>query len=129
MIEASAPVRICDIGGWTDTWFGGPGRVVNIAVQPGVEVSIRPGTGPEPVVLDVAAYGDRYPLMPGERRVPRHPLLEAAIDALPPPADLAVEISVRSLVPVGSGAGTSAAVAVALLGALAAARSRGSVAP
>ena len=41
VIEASAPVRICDNGGWTDTWFGGPGRVVNIAVTPGVEVSIR----------------------------------------------------------------------------------------
>lgn len=123
MIEASAPVRICDIGGWTDTWFGGPGRVVNIAVTPGVEVSIAPGTGPEPVVLDVATYGDRYPVIPGGRRPPRHPLLEAAIDALPPPANRAVEISVRSVVPVGCGAGTSAAVAVALLGALTIARS------
>ena len=31
MIESSAPVRICDNGGWTDTWFGGPGRVLNMA--------------------------------------------------------------------------------------------------
>jgi D-glycero-alpha-D-manno-heptose-7-phosphate kinase len=117
-------VRICDIGGWTDTWFGGPGRVVNIAVTPGVEVSIRSGaqTAP-PVVLDVAAYGDRYPVVPGTPRAVRHPLLEAAIDAFPPPPDHAVEISIRSVVPAGCGAGTSASVAVALVGALAASRS------
>lgn len=122
MIEASAPVRICDNGGWTDTWFGGPGRVVNIAVTPGVEVSIHRTTGPDPVVLTVEAFGDRYPVVPGTDRITRHPLLEAAIDGWPPPAHLAVEISVRSAVPAGCGAGTSAAVAVAVLGALAAAR-------
>jgi D-glycero-alpha-D-manno-heptose-7-phosphate kinase len=73
-------------------------------------------------VLDVAAYGDRYPVVPGAHRTARHRLLEAAIDARPPPSDAAVEIGVRSVVPVGCGAGTSAAVAVALLGALAASR-------
>jgi len=119
VIEASVPVRICDIGGWTDTWFGGPGRVLSIAVDPGVDVSIGATAGPDPVVLDVETFGDRYAIRPGESRVPRHPLLEAAIDAFPPPTDVAVEISVRSAVPAGCGAGTSAAVAVALLGALA----------
>jgi D-glycero-alpha-D-manno-heptose-7-phosphate kinase len=122
VIEAFAPVRICDNGGWTDTWFGGPGRVVNLAVRPGVDVSISPTTGPAPVVLDVGGFGDRYPVVPGASRVARHPLLEAAIDALPPPEDFPMEISVRSVVPAGCGAGTSAAVAVALLGGLAAAR-------
>ena len=109
--------------GWTDTWFGGPGRVLNIAVTPGVEVSIRATAGPDPVVLDVETFGDRYSIVPGAPRSTRHPLLEAAIDAFPPPADLAVEVSVRSAVPAGCGAGTSAAVAVALLGGLAAVRS------
>jgi D-glycero-alpha-D-manno-heptose-7-phosphate kinase len=123
VIRASAPVRICDNGGWTDTWFGGPGRVVNIAVTPGVEVSIRTAPGPDPVVLNVEAFGDRYAVVPGASRVDRHPLLEAAIDSLPPPGPLAVEISVRSAVPAGCGTGTSAAVAVAMLGALAALRS------
>lgn len=122
MILASAPVRVCDIGGWTDTWFGGPGRVVNIAVTPGVEVSIRTASGPDPVVLDVENFGDRYPIVPGAPRVPRHPLLEAAVDLLPPPGDLCVAVCVRCAVPAGCGTGTSAAVAVALLGGLAALR-------
>ena len=122
VIEASAPVRICDIGGWTDTWFGGPGRIVNVAVTPGVEVSIRTTGGPGPAVFDVESFGDRYSVVPRAPRVARHPLLEAAIDALPPPSGLAVEVSVRSGVPAGCGTGTSAAVAVALLGGLAALR-------
>jgi len=120
VIEASAPVRICDIGGWTDTWFGAPGRVLHIAVTPGVQVLVRATTGPDPVVLDVETFGHRYPVVPGAPRVARHALLEAAVDACPPPGDLAVEITVRSGVPAGCGTGTSAAVAVALLGALAA---------
>ena len=123
VIEVSAPVRICDNGGWTDTWFGGPGRVLNIAVSPGVEVSIRPTEGPHPVLLDVETFGERYPIAPGTTRLARHLLLEAAIDELPPPRDCPVEISIRSGVPAGCGTGTSAAVAVALLGALAALRS------
>ncbi|MGP0032118.1 MAG: GHMP kinase [Acidimicrobiales bacterium] len=122
MIEASAPVRICDLGGWTDTWFGGPGRVLNLAVTPGVVVSIRPGPGPEPVVFDLPAFGDRYAVVPGRSRVARHALLEAAVDLFPPPPDVAVEITIRSAVPPGCGTGTSAAVAVALLGGLAALR-------
>ena len=122
-IEASAPVRICDNGGWTDTWFGGPGRVLNIAVTPGVEVSIGPTAGRDPVVFEVETYGDRSSFVPGSSQVARHPLLEAAIDAYPPPRDVALEVSVRSVVPAGCGTGTSAAVAVALLGALAAVRS------
>ncbi len=125
MIEVSVPVRICDLGGWTDTWFGGPGRVLNVAVHPGVEVSIgaTEALGPGSVVLGVENFGERYVVVPVGSRVARHPLLEAAIDTLAPPADLAVEIRVRSAMPAGCGTGTSAAVAVALLGGLTALRS------
>ena len=121
-IQAVAPVRICDNGGWTDTWFGGPGRVLNVAVLPGVEVTICATDGPGPVVLDVESFGDRYGVVPGVSRVPRHLLLEAAIDAFPPPPGRSVEVSVRSAVPAGCGTGTSASISVALIGALAAAR-------
>jgi D-glycero-alpha-D-manno-heptose-7-phosphate kinase len=95
---------------------------LNIAVKPGVVISIRSTEGPDPVVVDVEAFGDRYPVVPRAPRVARHALLEAAIDAYPPPSGIAVEVSVRSSVPAGCGTGTSAAVAVALLGGLAALR-------
>ncbi|GAH00322.1 unnamed protein product, partial [marine sediment metagenome] len=32
IIFSRAPVRICDIGGWTDTWFCPNGAVFNICV-------------------------------------------------------------------------------------------------
>ena len=129
MIEASAPVRICDVGGWTDTWFGGPGRVRQHGGDPGVEVVIRPTRGSGsggPRRQDVRAPVRRRP---GRSRAPRHPLLESAIDAYPPPGDRPVEISVRSAVPAGCGTGTSAAVSIALLAALAEARSERLFAP
>jgi D-glycero-alpha-D-manno-heptose-7-phosphate kinase len=128
-IVASAPVRICDIGGWTDTWFGGPGRVLNVAVTPGVEVTIRPLDGPGPVVINAESFGERYRIVPGEKRMPHHPLLEAALDSFPPPTDVAVEVRIRSRVPPGCSTGTSAAVVVALLGALAAVRDQQMHAP
>lgn len=118
MIVASVPVRICDNGGWTDTWFGGPGRVLNIAVVPGVEVAVGAAEGPDPVMLTLETSAERYAVVPGAARIARNPLVEAAIDVFPPPRELAVEVSVRSEVPPGCGAGTSAAVAVALVGAL-----------
>jgi D-glycero-alpha-D-manno-heptose-7-phosphate kinase len=92
-------------------------------VTPGVEVSIRTAGGPEPVTLSVETFGDRYSIVPGTPRVSLHPLIEAAIDELPPPGGRPVEISVRSAVPAGCGTGTSAAVSVALLGGLARLRS------
>ena len=41
VIRSVAPVRICDNGGWTDTWFARHGKVFNIAVTPLVEVEVR----------------------------------------------------------------------------------------
>ena len=102
-IKASAPVRICDNGGWTDTWFGGPGRVVNVAVSPRVEVTVRRATD------------DAVP--------PANPLVRAALEEYPP-AD-PVEVSIKSDAPVGSGLGTSGAMVVALVGALSKARGEG----
>ncbi len=91
-VRASAPVRICDVGGWTDTWFAGHGQVLNIAVTPavGVTVGVHPiGSLASRVVLDAVNYGDRYAFdlgaLPG-----RHPLLEAAIEQVGLPDDVSV---------------------------------------
>jgi D-glycero-alpha-D-manno-heptose-7-phosphate kinase len=121
VINSVAPIRICDNGGWTDTWFAGHGRIFNIAVSPYVEVqiSVFPRAGRDaPVDIDVESFGDRYAITPGEPRVNRHPLLEAAIDRMPIPDEVSLGISIHSQVPAGCATGTSAAVAVALLGAL-----------
>lgn len=120
IIRATAPIRICDNGGWTDTWFAGHGEVFNIAVMPGVEVEVATfpvETRADRIVLDVVNYHDRYSFVPGD--LPgRHPLLEAIVDDVGLPDSVSVEISLRSSVPPGSSTGTSAAVAVALIGAL-----------
>lgn len=119
-VMAVAPIRVCDVGGWTDTWFSRRGKVFNIAVSPGVEVRVRifeAGAIPHRIVLDVANFGDRYGFEPGEAPG-RHPLLEAVIDDVGTPDGIAMEIGVASDVPAGSSTGTSAAVAVALIGAL-----------
>ena len=120
MVHAVAPIRICDNGGWTDTWFAGHGKVFNIAVHPGVDVDVRVhaiDARPDRVVLNVQNYGDSYAFSPGA--LPgRHPLLEAAIDEIGLPDDLSVEIDITSDVPAGCATGTSAAVTVALIGAL-----------
>jgi len=120
MVNATAPIRICDIGGWTDTWFAEYGKVFNIGVLPGVEVQIKvypAGALPGRVVLDVENYDDRYAFdlggPPG-----RHPLLEAAIDEIGLPDDVSAEVSMFSETPAGSSTGTSASAMVALIGAL-----------
>jgi len=119
-VHAVAPIRICDIGGWTDTWFAGHGRVFNIGVSPCVEVQVRTypaGVLPDRVVLDAKNVGERYAFSPG--LLPhRHPLLEATIDEIGVPNGLSAEISICSEVPAGCSTGTSAAVVVALIGAL-----------
>jgi D-glycero-alpha-D-manno-heptose-7-phosphate kinase len=120
IVNAVAPIRVCDNGGWTDTWFAGHGQVFNIGVYPYVEVQVKvhpAAARPNRIVLDAENYGERYTFAPGV--LPdRHPLLEAAVDEIGLPDDLSVEISIYSEAPAGCSTGTSAAVTVALIGAL-----------
>lgn len=120
VVTASAPIRVCDVGGWTDTWFSGRGKVFNIAVSPRVDVRVRVhalGTVPHRITLDVANFGDLYGFEPGQAPN-RHPLLEAVVEDAVVPEDLGLEIRVASDIPAGCSTGTSASVAVALVGAL-----------
>lgn len=95
---ATAPVRVCDAGGWTDTWFARTGVVCNLAVRPGVRV-------------EVLSRRDTLVTFAG----PPTALVEAAIAEV---GASGVHVTVRSAVPPGSSVGTSAAVTVALLAAL-----------
>ncbi len=121
MLKAVAPIRICDIGGWTDTWFAGTGAVFNIAVYPYVEVQIRliPGAdATKRVVIHLENFGDTYAVNPTAIAYDKHPLIDAAIDVMAIPDDLAFRITIFSDAPPGASTGTSAAVSVALIGAL-----------
>ena len=120
IINSAAPTRVCDNGGWTDTWFAEYGKIFNIAVYPCAEVQIEvyshDGDG-ERVVIHAENYDDLY-VRHLDTDWQRHPLLEATIDHLAVPDDMAVKINIFSEAPAGASIGTSAAVTVALIGAL-----------
>jgi D-glycero-alpha-D-manno-heptose-7-phosphate kinase len=122
VINAAAPIRICDNGGWTDTWFSGHGKIFNIGVYPIVEVQVDvfPAAAREQrLVINAENFGERYaPHARGGGEWDRHPLLEAAIARMRVPDELALEVTIYSDAPSGAGTGTSAAVTVALVGAL-----------
>ncbi len=121
VINSVAPVRICDNGGWTDTWFARHGKVFNIAVYPYAEVQLRVFAhrgGRKRITINVEDYGDRYTIAKPEGQYGQHPLLEAALDYMDIPKDVAIEVSIHSEAPSACSTGTSAAVSVALIGAL-----------
>jgi len=120
IINSVAPIRICDNGGWTDTWFAGHGQIFNIGVYPYAEVQIAVYPCKERerrILLNAENYGDRYLIVP-EKHWDKHPLLEAAIEYMRLPTDLSLEVTIYSEAPGGASTGTSAAVTVALIGGL-----------
>ncbi|MGC8627180.1 MAG: GHMP kinase [Acidimicrobiales bacterium] len=120
VVRATTPVRICDIGGWTDTRVAGHGEVLNFAVRPGAEVQVAmwlDGLGRREV--RAVDYAESFQVDERWENVPaRHRLLAAAIEQAVLPEGASIELTVSSHVPPGSSTGTSAAVAVAVLGAL-----------
>ena len=124
-IKSTAPIRICDNGGWTDTWFSGYGEIFNIAVSPFAEVQIEVQSAvnvKDRIVIHAENFGDYYVFDPctnsADKGWVKHPLLEASIKSMDLPEELAYEITITSQAPSGASTGTSAAVAVALIGAL-----------
>ncbi|MCK5569137.1 MAG: GHMP kinase, partial [Spirochaetes bacterium] len=121
IINSVAPIRICDNGGWTDTWFAKYGKIFNIGVYPYAEVQIEvyPYRGQdERIVIYAENFGERYVVRPENLGWDRHPLLEAAIERMKVPDDYAFQVTIFSEAPSGASTGTSAAVTVALVGAL-----------
>ena len=121
-VESTAPIRICDNGGWTDTWVARHGKVFNLAVRPHLTVRIDTfpsGSRDAHVVLDVRNYAT--PVSSG----PDWSIVGAAPAARSVPAarsrlrtDVDIEVTIRSDAPAGASTGTSAAAVVALIGAL-----------
>ncbi len=121
IIKCTAPIRICDLGGWTDTWFAGTGKVLNIAVFPSVEVTVatRPKKAREPqITIRAENYHDVYSIDTASKSWTKHPLIEAGFKLFRLPPDLKLEVTIYSAAPAGASTGTSASVSVAILGAL-----------
>lgn len=121
VINTAAPIRICDNGGWTDTWFAEYGNVFNIAVYPYAEVQMRVFRRQDVqsrITIHAENYGQRYVIEKPHGTYSKHPLLEAAFEYMHIPEDVAIEVSIFSEAPAGCSTGTSAAVSVALIGAL-----------
>lgn len=121
IINSRAPIRVADNGGWTDTWFARRGRVFSIAVSPLAEVQLRVYShdgSPERITIHAENYGDRYTIAEPNGFYNKHPLLEAALDLMSIPKDIAIDVSIYCAAPAGCSTGTSASVSVALLAAL-----------
>lgn len=121
-IRATAPLRINDIGGWTDTWFSAEGNVLNMAVSPCVEVDISVFDHWEEtsnrVRVHAVDYAEIFHINPEKPDFTVHPLIQGTVNSLPIPEKQKLDITIRSFFPAGSAVGTSASVCVALLGAL-----------
>ena len=121
VINSVAPIRICDNGGWTDTWFAEYGAIFNIGVYPYAEAQLkvlRRDEVDDRIVIHAENYGERFPVQPGNREWNHHPLLEAAVEYMDVPEDGAFEVAMYSEAAAGASTGTSAAVTVALIGSL-----------
>jgi D-glycero-alpha-D-manno-heptose-7-phosphate kinase len=119
VINAVAPIRICDNGGWTDTWFSQHGAIFNIGVSPYAEVQVQifGDTGErQRAWLNVENYEDYYAVSLDEADWDRHPLLEASIRHMGVPEGMTVEIAIYSAAPSGASTVTSAAISVAMIG-------------
>lgn len=131
-VSVAVPVRVADVGGWTDTSFGAPGRVCNVAVTPGVSVDATFHRDETRAGVDVHLVAPDIGLDQRLGPDPRHgwrrpvPLLDdllghavgQASETWPLPAGR-VTVRVTSAVPAAASLGTSASVVVAVLGALA----------
>ena len=121
-INASAPTRICDNGGWTDTWFAEYGSIFNIAIAPRTHVQLTAwlhSAEREQITIHAENYGDTYAYKKLKEQWQKHPLIEATIAEMGVPDEYDITINLYSDAPPGASTGTSASVTVALIGALA----------
>ncbi|MHA1681225.1 MAG: GHMP family kinase ATP-binding protein [Promethearchaeota archaeon] len=118
IIFSRAPVRVCDMGGWTDTWFCNQGAVFNFCVDlySYVRIVPRKNGGTIKIIsenLDLSTEIKQFRKIEYDGTLD---LLKAAIKRMD--IKIGMEIFARSDAPPGCGTGTSASIAVALLSAL-----------
>ena len=113
-----APTRICDIGGWTDTWFYPKGAVFNFCVDLYSYVRLVENKGK---TIKIFAENLKQSIeILNLKKIEYNgvlDLLKAAIKRMN--IENGLDIFVRADAPPGCGTGTSASVAVALISALA----------
>lgn len=128
VIRSRAPVRIDLAGGWTDVSefaMDVPGAVVNMAIDLWTYVTLTANPGTEGVSIFSADF-EEYETARDVQSLEfngRVDLVKAAIKLLN--IRSGISIQTRSDAPPGSGLGTSAALGVALIGALGMLRRRG----
>lgn len=117
IVYSRAPVRICDVGGWTDTWFYKHGAVFNISVD--LYSYIRIVENNTNSINIISENLDLNQKIKDYRQIEYNgtlDLLKAAVKRMEIRSGL--DIFARSDAPPGCGTGTSASIAVALIGAL-----------
>lgn len=122
VIHSRTPLRLNDVGGWTDTWFAKQGKILNVAVAPTVEVQIKAyenkDRAEERVIIHAENYGETFFVNPIKPSFAHHAFLQFTISSIPIPEEWILDIRLYSPVPASISTGTSASVCVALLGAL-----------
>ena len=117
IIYSRAPVRVCDIGGWTDTWFYKQGAVINFCVD--LYSYIRLVENNSNSINIISENLDLNAKIKDYRQIEYDgilDLLKAAVKRMEIKSGL--DIYARSDAPPSCGTGTSASIAVALIGAL-----------
>ena len=111
-------MRICDIGGWTDTWFYPKGAVFNICVNLYSNVSITPNnTNQINIISENLHLRTIIEDLDNIEYDGTLDLLKAAVKIMN--IKTGIDINISADAPPGCGTGTSASVAVALIAALA----------
>ena len=126
--RARAPVRFCDLGGWTDTRIVPRGAVLNFTVRLYTHVTLSVVEGPGGVILESldtderCAYHDiRQIEYNGVLDLLKAAVARSGIEVWRGgiyPSRRQVSMLVRSSAPPASGLGSSAALGVAAIGAL-----------
>src|SRR5262245_31442367 len=114
IFRSRAPVRFCDLGGWTDTRLVSHGYVLNLAATLYTHVTVETGVGAGIFLRSHDTGEELHARNTTDLNYDgKLDLLKAALRRGGPSSD--VRITVRSDAPPASGLGSSAAVGVAVV--------------